>query len=108
MVCQRSPSSEYSAFCTLELSSRTSKAIVSRFGWRLTLVTVITGGVLSMSNAVLSSAPVSAVAGALDGESDATTRSTYRPFGTDDVSQTTISSVRSFFSGFHVVSPSRR
>ena len=40
------------------------------------MVTVITGGVLSMSNAVLSSAPVNAVAGALDGESDATTRTT--------------------------------
>ena len=34
MVCQRSPSSEYSAFCTLELSSRTSKAIVNRFDLR--------------------------------------------------------------------------
>ena len=37
-------------------------------------VTVIAGGVLSMSNDVLSIAPVSAVAGEFDGASDATTR----------------------------------
>ncbi len=82
--------------------------IASRPPWRPTLVTVITGGVLSMSNAVLSSAPVNDVDGELDGASEATTRMTYRPFGTDDVSQTTISSASARLSSFHVVSPSRR
>ena len=73
-VCHRSPSSEYSTFCTAELSSRTSNASIVRAPSRRAVVTVIDGGVLSMSNAVLSRSPVSAVAGELDGASEASTR----------------------------------
>ena len=48
--------------------------MVTRDPSRRTDVTVIAGGVLSMSNEVLSIAPVSAVVGEFDGVSAATTR----------------------------------
>ena len=61
-----------------------------------------------MSNAALSSSPVSAVPSGFDGASDATICTKYVPFGTVVVSQTRIGSVTPRRSVFHAVSPSRR
>ena len=69
---QRWPSCENSAFSTAELSSLTSNGISVRPRSTRTLPTVIVGGVLSTSKAVLSSSPASATLSGLDGASDAT------------------------------------
>ena len=61
-----------------------------------------------MSNAELSSSPSSVASGVFEALSDATTLTTYVPFGTDVVSHTKIVSVRPLFSDFQAVSPSRR
>ena len=62
--------------------------------------TTIVGGALSISNAMLSSSPVSALAAVFAGASDATTLTKYVPFGTVVVSQTRIESLVAFRSVF--------
>ena len=54
-MIQRSPSSEYSAFCTAESASLTSKLTVVRLPSRRVRPTTMVGGALSTSNVVLSS-----------------------------------------------------
>ena len=105
---QRLASSEYSTRCTADCSSRTAKAIVALAPVRAAGWASILGGVLSMSNVTLSISPVSAVAGAFDGASEAETRTRYVPSGTEVVSQTKIGSHMPRLRTFHAVSPSRR
>src|SRR5262245_19456916 len=69
---------------------------------------MICGGVLSTSNAMLSSSPASAVEDGFDGESEATILMKYVPFGTVAVSQTRIESEIFRRSAFQPTSPSRR
>src|SRR3954454_11884307 len=83
-------------------------AIVAREPARVAGWTSIFGGVLSMSKLTLSMSPVRAVLGAFAGASEALTRTTYVPSGTDVVSQTKIGSHVDRFSTFQAVSPSRR
>src|SRR5256885_11844459 len=66
----RWPSDEYSTPRIGEWSSLTSNEITVRPETTRTLVTAMDGGVLSTSNAALSSSPVSAVASGLDGASE--------------------------------------
>src|ERR1043166_7079782 len=104
----RWPSDEYSTPRIGEWSSFTSNVITVRPETTRTLVTAIEGGVLSTSNAALSSSPASAVASGLDGASEATIFTKYVPFGIVVVSQTRIDSLTFLRSVFHAVSPSRR
>ena len=66
------------------------------------------GGMLSTSNATLSSSPVNAVATGFDGESDATILTKYVPLGIVVVSHTRMASGVALRSVFHATSPSRR
>ena len=72
MPRHRWPSCENSVFSTAELSSFTSNGTTVRPRSTRTVPTTMVGGVLSTSNAVLSSSPASATLSGLEGASEAT------------------------------------